>query len=497
MTALPLALYRGQDVKKLDSLAIAQEGLSGYTLMCRAGMAIWQVIQTHWPHAKAITVFCGHGNNGGDGYVLARLAHEHGVSVRVYNVTAAGEHPSQEAEQARQDWLKVGEIVLYQGEPLQGKSDLIIDALLGTGAKSPLSPPILHAIQQINQSGLPILAVDLPSGLQADTGAQLGAAVKANVTLTFIGIKVGLILHEAAEYVGELLFASLDINQALYSQIKPCAWRLAHSQAMSALKPRARNAHKGDFGHVVVVGGGQTGYGGAPLLTGEAAMRTGAGLVSAVVAPECLPLLSRSPRELMCYAPRKAKECTALLERASVLVVGPGLAQNAWGQHFFQAIMMAAKPKVVDADALNWLAQMPQRSENWVLTPHPGEAARLLKRTVAEIQQDRLQAATALQQRYGGVVVLKGAGTIIASKDDIVIHPGGFPALATAGTGDVLAGIIGGLLAQKLSLMQAAVLGVSVHAQAAIIEQSFGERGMIASDLLLHIRSLLNAFDES
>lgn len=495
MTALPLALYRGQDVKKLDNLAISQDGLSGYALMCRAGVAAWQVLQTYWPQAKAITVFCGHDNNGGDGYVLARLAQEQGLLVRVYNVTPLREKSTPEAEQARQDWLKVGEIALFNGESLQG--DVIVDALLGTGAKSPLAAPITQAILQMNQSRLPVLAIDLPSGLHSDTGANLGAIVKADVTLTFIGLKVGLFLHEAAEYVGKVLFASLDISEALYSQVKPCAWRLVHSQAMSALQPRARNAHKGDFGHVVVIGGGQVGYCGAPLLASEASMRAGAGLVSAIVAPESLPLLARAPRELMCYTPKKAKDCTELLARANVLVVGPGLSQNAWGKHFFQAAIASDKTKVVDADALNWLAQYPQKSDHWVLTPHPGEAARLLKQTVAEVQQDWLQAATLLQQRYGGVVVLKGAGTIIVSKDDVVVHPGGIPALATAGTGDVLAGLIGGLLAQKLSLMQAAMLGVSVHAQAALIEQSFGERGMIASDLLLHIRSLLNVFDES
>ncbi len=492
MSALPLALYRAQDVKKLDNLAMSQ-WLSGYALMCRAGLAAWQVIQTYWPQATAMTVFCGHGNNGGDGYVLARLAHEQGLLVRVYNVTPLSES-TPEAEQARQDWLKVGEVTLYLGQPLEG--DLIVDALLGTGARAPLAVPISQAILQINQSRLPVLAIDLPSGLHADTGANLGALVKANMTLTFIGLKVGLFLHEATEYVGKLLFASLDIPEALYSQVKPCAWRLVHSQAMSALQPRARNAHKGDFGHVVVIGAGVMGYCGAPLLASDAAMRVGAGLVSAIVAPESLPLLARAPRELMCYTPKKAKDCTALLARASVLVVGPGLAQNAWGKHFFQVALASDKPLVVDADALNWLAQYPQKSDHWVLTPHPGEAAKLLKQTIPEVQQDRLQTATLLQQRYGGVVVLKGAGTIIVSKDDIVVHPGGFPALATAGTGDVLAGVIGGLLAQKLSLMQAALLGVSVHAQAALIEQSYGERGMIASDLLLHIRSLLNGFDE-
>jgi hydroxyethylthiazole kinase-like uncharacterized protein yjeF len=489
---LPLALYLGQDVKKLDELAI-QSGISGYELMCRAGMCAFVCLKEHWPQVKEITVFCGKGNNGGDGFVLARLAKEQGIKVVVYDLRQNEKSPN-EAEEARKAWQNQGgETQPYQGQPIVG--DVIVDALLGTGAKAPLAADMAAAIKAINESELPVLAIDLPSGLAADTGLHLGHAIKADTTVTFIGLKVGLFLKDAVDYVGEIVFDSLEISEFLYEKVSPCAWRLDYEEAMSALKKRKRSSHKGDFGHVLVVGGGQLGYSGAPALTAEAAMRAGAGLVSAVVSKDCLPLLARCPRELMCYAQDDPKDCAELFSRVSVVVAGPGLSQNSWGEHFFKAALALQKPGVLDADALNWLAKSPQQLMNWVLTPHPGEAARLLNQSIEDVQADRIAAAVALQQRYGGVIVLKGAGTVVVDSDGkIFINEGGIPALSTAGSGDILAGLIGGLLAQGLTMSQAAKLGVSVHTHAALIEQSFGERGMIASDLLLHCRSLLNVF---
>jgi len=494
MISLPLALYRAEEVKKLDSLAITHEKLLGHQLMCRAGMSAWSCLKEHWPMAEEITVFCGKGNNGGDGFVLARLAKEQGLKVQVFDLRPAGETSPQEAELARTDWQKLGgKIESFTGQVLQG--DLIVDALLGTGAKAPLPADIIKAIKAINDSQIPVLAIDLPSGLHANTGINLGQMVKADITLTFIALKVGLFLKDAVDFVGEIVFDPLDISESLYEQVKSCAWRLDFDQAISALKRRKRSSHKGDFGHVLIIGGGQLRYGGAPALAGEAAMRAGAGLVSAVVSSESLPLLARAPRELMCYAPTDPKECVELFSRITVAVAGPGLAQNSWGERFYQAALTLQKPLVLDADALNWLAKSPRKSDHWILTPHPGEAARLLNQPIEVVEADRIQAAVELQQRYGGVIVLKGAGTVIADPaGKVFINEGGIPALSTAGSGDILSGLIGGLLAQGLNATQAALLGVSVHSQAALIEQSMGERGMIASDLLLHIRSLLNVF---
>ncbi|MBS0288225.1 MAG: NAD(P)H-hydrate dehydratase [Proteobacteria bacterium] len=491
MTDLPIALYFAKDVKAIDSLALTHISITGYQLMTRAAQSALIVLQERWPNAKTLAVLCGPGNNGGDGLVLARLAKAQGLSVNVYSVGEFSENASPEAKQARSDWLATDdEIIQFRGQAIQ--ADVVVDALLGTGSHFPIQAHFQDAIKTINNSKCPVLSIDLPSGLNADTGAYEDA-VKADVTLTFVAMKIGLIMGNALDVVGELVFDNLGVSASIFTQIKPCAWRIEYSDVCHALKPRRLSQHKGDNGHLCIIGGGQTGYSGAVCLAGESALRAGAGLVSAVVAKDSLMLLARAPAELMCYGLNHPKEMQTLLMAATVVILGPGLSQNSWGKKFFQFSVNSNKPMIVDADGLNWLAKYPQKRENWILTPHPGEAARLLNVSTKEIQQDRVSAAKALKQKYGGVIVLKGAGTIVVAENgDLAINGGGFPALATGGTGDILAGLMGSLVAQKLSLSSAATLAVSVHTAAAALESTMGERGMLASDLFLHIRNLLN-----
>jgi len=487
---LPLALYLSAKVRELDRFAIETTPITGYALMNRAGQAALNTLQTNWPDATSIDVCCGPGNNGGDGFVLARLAKQKGLAVRVFCVGQTTEKPfTEEMKQARADWLALGEeIISFQGQALL--ADVIIDALLGIGARAPLSTEFQQAVQAINQSQRPVLAIDIPSGLNADTG-YFDQAVKATATITFIGMKLGLVSANAIDVVGELFFDDLGVETAK-ANIQPDAFRLDYNALISQVPKRRLSSYKGDNGHVCVVGGGQSGYSGAVCLAGEAALRAGAGLVSAVVAPESLPLLARGPSELMCYGLEDSASLTTLLERATFVVLGPGLSQTTWAEQFFATALKTTKPLVVDADGLNWLAKNPVKREQWVLTPHPGEAARLLACSTYDIQSNRVEAAKAIQKKYGGITVLKGAGTIICDGNHLFVNAGGFPALGTGGTGDVLAGLIGGLAAQGLSLFLSAKLGVSVHSLAAEFEQSLGARGMLASDLFLHIRSLLN-----
>ncbi|MBS0288763.1 MAG: NAD(P)H-hydrate dehydratase [Proteobacteria bacterium] len=490
MSDLPLALYSSKDVKKIDNLAVQKLNITGYELMCRAGEAAFKALQNYWPAAKNIKILCGPGNNGGDGFVLARLAKMAGLNVSVFLVGERGDVPLQ-AKQAREDWLKAkGEITLFQDQNLV--ADVVVDALLGTGFHFPLPDQFATAIRAINKSNSPVLAVDIPSGLEADTGS-FDEVVYATRTITFIALKIGMVCAKAIDVVGELIFDDLGINAGLFTQVKPMATCIVFKEVIHYLAPRPLSSHKGDNGHVCIIGGGKTGYSGAVCLAGEAALRAGAGLVSAVISPESLPLMARAPAELMTYSFSRPKAMRALLEAATVLVLGPGLSQNAWGKKFFQESIKTTKPCVIDADGLNWLACYPQKREHWILTPHPGEAGRLLGMTTAQVQNDRIHAAIALKEKFGGIIVLKGAGTIVVGENsEIAIHVGGYPALSTGGTGDVLAGLIGGLVGQKLSLFHAACLGVSVHAGAAALEQALGARGMLASDLFLHIRNLIN-----
>ncbi len=257
------------------------------------------------------------------------------------------------------------------------------------------------------------------------------------------------------------------------------------------LPPRARASHKGDYGHVLVVGGDH-GMAGAVRLAGEAAARTGSGLVSIATRAAHAAVIAAACPELLCHGVECARDLRVLLQRASVVAIGPGLGQSAWAHDMLAAVLQMRLPRVVDADALNLLAQEPMQCDHWVLTPHPGEAARLLDMTTKQVQADRLQAAQALQQRYGGVCVLKGAGTLVCTSESVAICEAGNPGMASAGMGDVLTGVIAGLLAQGLSLVDAACAGVYIHAKAGDRAAQEGERGLLASDVMPHLRKLVN-----
>lgn len=271
--------------------------------------------------------------------------------------------------------------------------------------------------------------------------------------------------------------------------IQPLDWR----QLKLLLPKRRRDTSKTDYGHVLVVGG-DYGMGGAVRMAAEAALRVGAGLVSVATRPEHVAIVSGNRPELMCHQVNTPADLEALLARATVLVIGPGLGKSPWSKQLLQHLLNVPLPKVIDADGLNLLAQMPLHNENWVLTPHPGEAARLLQSTLAAVQQDRAAAVQQLQRQYGGVVVLKGAGTLIQAETGATLQcPAGNPGMATGGMGDILSGVIGGLLAQQLPLAASAQAGVLIHSLAADQAATHGgERGLLACDLLPYLRLLVN-----
>jgi len=275
-------------------------------------------------------------------------------------------------------------------------------------------------------------------------------------------------------------------------------------QELKSLGQRLPESHKGDYGHLCIIGGGHSGYAGAVALAGSAALRSGAGLVSAVVHPSALALMNRAPAELMCYGLNISQQediVIELINKATVILIGPGLTQSDWALIILKKVLekaqLSAIPLIIDADALNLLAKYKLRdflpNENYILTPHPGEAARLLGISPQEIQADRLKALEGLEQKWGGTIALKGMGTLVYAKNKPVMQcKAGNPGMATGGMGDVLSGLIGGLVAQGLSLWSAAKLGVLVHAMAGDRQQVLGQRGMLASDLLTECRALLN-----
>jgi len=486
------ALYQNRQIRELEKLAI-DGGIEEYRLMLAAGSAAFNTLITHWPQAKRINVCCGKGNNGGDGLVVARLAHEYGLEVSVYLMADPSQF-SHSASKAAVACENAG-LTLHQFNPNTNldDSDLIVDALLGSGLSGIVDEPYHSAIAAINSMNSPVLAIDVPSGVDVDSGAILGCAVKANVTITFIGLKRGLYTGQAPAYCGETICHSLNIPNNIFCKVDHSAELLNWDLIRPMLPKRTRDAHKNTYGHVLVVGG-DYGMGGAVRMAAESAARVGAGLVTVATRPEHVPVVSGSRPELMCHQVAEAADLEPLIERASVIVAGPGLGKTPWAISLLNRLLETDLPKVLDADSLNLLGESPCRADDWILTPHPGEAARLLNINCKEVQSNRFKTVEEIQQRYGGVIALKGAGTLIKGLGKIIqICPAGNPGMASAGMGDVLSGIIGGLLAQRLTLQNAAEAGVFIHSLAADrAAEEGGERGLLATDLLPYLRALVN-----
>lgn len=490
MNALPASVYSAAQVRAMDAHAIGQLGIPGYTLMCRAGEAAFEQLGEGWPDARELLVLCGAGNNAGDGYVLARLALHAGLSVTV----AALSDPAGlrgDAAQAWQDFSAAGGRHRPFEPALLRSTALVVDALLGTGLDREVTGDYASCIRALNESGKPVLALDLPSGLNADTGAVMGLAVRATHTITFVGLKSGLFLGAGPDHVGELSFATLGVPVPP-AVGEPVLTRIGPVQVTHALHPRRRGAHKGENGRVLVIGGGP-GMPGAARLAAEAALRVGAGLVTVATRPENLPAIVSARPEIICHGVDSESEARPLLAAADIVAIGPGLGQSDWARGLLEATLAAGKPMIVDADALNLLARSPWRGPQWVLTPHPGEAARLLGLDPAAVQADRLAALRALVDRYGGVSVLKGAGSLVLGPSGRPwLCDAGNPGMAVAGMGDVLTGTIAGIAAQARDLERAAVAGVWVHARAGDLAAGRGQRGLLASDLMEALRACVN-----
>lgn len=483
----PLPLFDAVALRTLEARGIALLGGDPGVLMARAGAAAWRCVLKHWPQVARIVVACGPGNNGGDGYVLARLAREAGREVRVLRVA---EPANALAQRACTAYLAAGGVIA--GE--LGEADLIVDALFGIGLSRAPDGPAAALIAAINAHPAPVLALDVPSGIDAGRGCALGVAVVADRTLQFLARHRGLRTGAALDHCGELELAALDLPADVFEGLAPAAWGYRRDALAGFFPLRPRDAHKGRHGHVLCIGG-DAGSGGAVLLAAQAALRCGAGLVSVATREAHVPaLLARCP-EAMAHAVEGTAALRPLLARADVIAIGPGLGQGEWGRALLAAVLDSGKPRVLDADALNLLAERGAdlRPED-VITPHPGEAARLLGVTTAEIQRDRFAAVAALQARYGAVAILKGAGSLVqADAGAPAVVCAGNPGMATGGMGDLLTGCIAALRGQGMSAADAAVAGALLHAAAGdAAAREDGERGLLPSDLLPWLRRLAN-----
>ncbi|RHW71558.1 YjeF family N-terminal domain/YjeF family C-terminal domain containing protein [Trypanosoma brucei equiperdum] len=534
-------------LRKAEVEAARVQGITLYDLMQRAAAAFFKVVCTEVPNAKKWLVLCGSGNNGGDGFEVARRASSRGGGTCVTVITVAGSKPlPPEAAAAyaalQEERQKPGvEIVmkdartwLEEGASLSGV-DVVVDGLLGTGMGGAPRGDYAAIIDRVNESGKPCFAIDIPSGLDAETGDVKGSCIRAVHTVTFIAVKPGLLTGSARNHVGKLHYDSLDLADWLLlpDQQRDVFCRRLESSHLFPLLSRSeprRCINKAMNGKLLVVGG-DSGFGGAIAMAAEAALRSGCGLVRVLTRAEhAAPIMCRCPEVMTQTLTEESLRMG--LQWASCVAIGPGLGQGAWGIEALRVVEIHLReniniPSVWDADALNILAtfsrkrndgeQQPPsvRLNNRVITPHSAEASRLLGCTVSEVEQNRYRAAEELVARYGGVVLLKGPGTVLRSAEDARVPvPTGtaaellFPACAVAdvgnsgmasgGMGDVLTGIIAGLLAQQFPLWQATCAGCLVHGTAADLAASSqgGERGLTATTLFKYLPVCLNPTPE-
>jgi NAD(P)H-hydrate epimerase len=508
------SLYLAQQVAELDRLVMQHEGIAPTVLMKRAGRHAFECLLACWPLTTALHIFCGAGNNGGDGYVIAALAKQRNVNVTVWTF---GEPTKESAAFAAYEYaLREGVesqaftiAAFVDSQLMQDPQTVIVDAVLGTGSQGILRENIADVVTAINIAkqahSWPVLAIDIPTGVNADTGAVATVAIMADASISFLGQKQGLFTGAGRVHSGRRYFSDLEIDEEWLHLVNPSTELLALDKALLDLPSRISVDHKGDCGHLLVVGGDNGvgyGYGGAPIMAAQMALRSGAGLVSLAVQPVFVSAaLTRQP-ELMVAGIENGQALLPMLERATGIVIGTGLGQSAWSEQlFYQVLDTTTQPLVIDADALRLLAQprfadlsaIAPKDRQWILTPHPGEAAALLNCSVAEIQTDRFAAAQAIQQQYGGAVILKGAGTIVvASNGDQYICDAGNSGMASAGMGDVLSGLVGALLVQGMSVDKAAMLGAVLHSSAAdhaVIAS--GQRSLLATDVIPAVQALL------
>ena len=501
-----MKLYTASETRKIDNLAIKEKGISGYSLMQMAAEFTLDVILREFSPVEELIIFCSKGKNSGDGFLLGSFAKEFGLEVTIVmsNTSNVIKGVSRKAFEEMKD-AKVKIISTKSVEKLKvSNKAVIVDALIGTGLKGNLKKNIKESILALNKLGvkLPVLSLDIPSGVNPDTGDADDIAVYADITASFVAQKRGCFTSVGKKFSGEIIYSDLEIPKNLFSKIISTSYVVDYEDSISKVVYREQDAHKGHFGNVLIVGGDR-GLGGAGLLSSRAAVYSGAGLTSLVTRPEHVSASLVSCPEVMVKGVDSGQDIEEHLVKPDVIAIGPGLGQSAWSEQMIQRVFWEAEKRdvsvIMDADALNLLTKLKLSSnlpKRLILTPHPGEASRLLNTSVAVIESNRFSAAAKIQKKFNATVVLKGSGTVICHKSGGTqkwgICDSGNPGMATGGMGDVLTGIIAGLLAQGLTLKEAAEAGVDLHAKAADqASLEFGEAGLTPSDVINELKYLL------
>jgi len=517
-----IKIVSAAQMQELDRRTIAEARIPGTTLMERAGAGVVSCLeQTFGPtRGKTVTILCGKGNNGGDGFVVARLLHRRRAKVRVLIVTPVSELSRDAATMYRRFVQHAGKSAVRpytsksQAQPLLRDSDILVDALLGTGLSAEITGRYGEAIDGINESRRPVVAVDLPSGLHADTGAVLGRAVQATLTVTLGLPKIGLYQNQGTDLAGLVSFVDIGVPPTYIDAVPSHTTLITNSFVQGVLPMRSQSSHKGTFGHAGIIAG-SVGKTGAAAMAAQAALRIGAGLVTVAVPSSVSDVLESKLLEAMTLPMPETKARTfsrtafdrlaAFIAARTAIAIGPGLSTHPETVELVQALIKQLdRPAVLDADALNALAGRASLLTTCktppILTPHPGEMARLESDVTARIiNENRIETATRFARERGVFVVLKGARTVVARPDGAAaICPTGNPGMATAGTGDVLTGMLVGLLAQGLAPWEAACAATYLHGLAGDLAAIMkGQAGLIAGDVIEQIPHALKAVHEA
>lgn len=480
--------------------------------MSRAATRAYRLISQYWCDHQQVLILCGNGNNAGDGYLVACLAKQAGKDVHVYSVTDS-KCLSGDAAKAAAQWKALGEVIKCEDDGVEEalqQADVIVDAMLGIGLCRPLAEPYLDIVSKVNEvQSAGVIALNIPTGLNADSGfGDPKAIIHADLTVSFIAAKRGMYTGIGPHVCGDIVVDDLGVDFSVKSAEfnDSTVWRgISDQERISHFPARDAASHKGTHGTAVLVGG-SLGMEGAIILAAEAAMRAGAGKTLVCHQGEAaMPLLARLPAAMSRILRHAEDDLAILRESATAVAIGPGMGQANWGQgvmESFTFLVSQGLPVVLDADALNLLALANKKfltstwhehGHNIVITPHPAEAARLLGQSTAEVQHNRFAAVAALVERYHCVVVLKGAGTLISNGSEHYLCTRGNAGMAVAGMGDVLTGIIVSLMAQGMVAINAARLGVQLHAHAGdLAAADNGQRGMLPNDLSPYIQQLVN-----
>ena len=515
-----MKVLTGAAMKQIDEHVIKNIGLSSLVLMENAGRSVAEILKQRIPklNEKRITVVAGRGNNGGDGLACARHLLNLGADVKIFVLAGAKEELSPEAATNAAILERSGVPVKYVAKGVNklssalARADVVVDAIFGIGVKGAVRGIAERAIGLINRSSARIFSVDLPSGLDADTGHVDGVCVKADLTITLEFPKLGLLLYPGREYVGELVVAEIGYPESVKEAFQSEFELVSREFVMKTLPARRPYSHKGDYGKVFLIAGSR-GMSGAATLAAEAALRSGAGLVYVGIPQSLSPIVERKLTEAVkvplpdaegALAYEALERILPLLKDKDVLAIGPGLSKKNQTARLVKALIRRVPhtlPLVIDADAINILSEEPKLLKalkaQKVLTPHPGELSRLIKKSVEEIEYDRVRTAQTVAAEFDLIVVLKGVPTVTAlPSGNVFINPTGNSGLSSGGSGDVLTGLIAGLIAQGLKPQKAAPTGVYLHGLVADrLKEKTGERAMIAGDLIKEMPTVLKEFE--